>query len=76
MTWFSRVLKFHPVGDSAKKPSQGPPALRYAPLSGAQSGGTTVSEAKHYRRIATRYERLAVTYMTMLALASTIIWLN
>ena len=31
---------------------------------------------KHYRRIATRYERLAVTYMAMLSLASTIIWLN
>ena len=31
---------------------------------------------KHYRRIATRYERLALTCMAMLALASTIIWLN
>lgn len=26
---------------------------------------------KHYRHIATRYERLAVTYIAMLALAST-----
>ena len=31
---------------------------------------------KHYRRIATRYERLAVTYMAMLCLVSTVIWLN
>ena len=31
---------------------------------------------KHYRRIATRYERLAVTYMAMLSLVSTVIWLN
>jgi len=31
---------------------------------------------KHYRRIATRYERLAITYLPMLSLAATIIWLN
>jgi len=31
---------------------------------------------KHYRRIATRYERLAMTYQAMLSLAATIIWLN
>ena len=31
---------------------------------------------KHYRRIATRYERLATTYMAMLSLAATMIWLN
>ena len=31
---------------------------------------------KHYRRIATRYECLAVTYMAMLSLVSTVIWLN
>jgi transposase len=31
---------------------------------------------KHYRRIATRYERLKVTYLAMLCLAATMIWLN
>jgi len=31
---------------------------------------------KHYRRIATRYERLMVTYQAMLCLAATMIWLN
>ena len=31
---------------------------------------------KHYRRIATRYERLAVTYLAMLSLVATVIWLN
>ena len=31
---------------------------------------------KHYRRIATRYERLAVTYQAMLSLVATTIWLN
>ncbi len=31
---------------------------------------------KHYRRIATRYERLAVTYQAMLSLVASIIWLN
>lgn len=31
---------------------------------------------KHYRRIATRYERLAVTYHAMLSLVASIIWLN
>lgn len=31
---------------------------------------------KHYRRIATRYERLAITYQAMLSLVATIIWLN
>ena len=31
---------------------------------------------KHYRRIATRYERLATTYLAMLCLVATIIWLN
>ena len=31
---------------------------------------------KHYRRIATRYERLARNYMAMLSLVATIIWLN
>ena len=31
---------------------------------------------KHYRRIATRYERLAITYLAMLSLVSTVIWLN
>ncbi len=31
---------------------------------------------KHYRRIATRYERLAVTYQAMLSLVATVIWLN
>jgi transposase len=30
---------------------------------------------KHYRRIATRYERLAINYMAMLSLVATIIWL-
>lgn len=30
---------------------------------------------KHYRRIATRYERLARNYMAMLSLVATIIWL-
>lgn len=30
---------------------------------------------KHYRRIATRYERLARNYKAMLFLASTVIWL-
>ena len=31
---------------------------------------------KHYRRIATRYERLAMTYQAMLSLVATLIWLN
>mgnify|MGYP001173531598 CR=1 FL=1 len=31
---------------------------------------------KHYRRIATRYERLARNYIAMLFLAATIIWLE
>ena len=31
---------------------------------------------KHYRRIATRYERLAVTYQSMLSLVAAVIWLN
>jgi transposase len=31
---------------------------------------------KEYRRVATRYERLALNYMTMLNLASTLIWLK
>jgi len=31
---------------------------------------------KHYRRVATRYERLAVNYMTMLSLVSIVIWLK
>jgi len=31
---------------------------------------------KHYRRIATRYERLAVTFQAMLSLVACIIWLN
>jgi transposase len=30
---------------------------------------------KNYRRIATRYERLAINYISMLVLVSTIIWL-
>ena len=31
---------------------------------------------KHYRRIATRYERLAITYQAMLSLVATVIWLD
>ena len=31
---------------------------------------------KHYRRIATRYERLARNYMAMLSLVATVIWLE
>ena len=31
---------------------------------------------KHYRSIATRYERLARNYMAMLSLVATIIWLD
>ena len=31
---------------------------------------------KHYRRIATRYERLARNYMAMLSLVATVIWLD
>jgi transposase len=31
---------------------------------------------KEYRRVATRYERLVVNYMTMLSLASVLIWLK
>jgi len=30
---------------------------------------------KHYRRIATRYERLGINYSAMLILVSTLIWL-
>jgi transposase len=35
-----------------------------------------LQKLKHYRRIATRYERLARNYMAMLSLAATIIWLE
>ncbi|MEL6749515.1 MAG: transposase, partial [Pseudomonadota bacterium] len=31
---------------------------------------------KHYRRIASRFERLAITYQAMLSLVATMIWLN
>jgi len=31
---------------------------------------------KHYRRIATRYERLTRNYLAMLSLVATLIWLN
>ena len=31
---------------------------------------------KEHRRVATRYERLAVNYMTMLSLASVLVWLK
>ncbi|MDD5463345.1 MAG: transposase, partial [Methylococcales bacterium] len=31
---------------------------------------------KQYRRVATRYERLALNYMTMLSLVSILIWLK
>jgi transposase len=31
---------------------------------------------KHYRRIATRYERLSVTFAAMLYLVACIVWLN
>lgn len=31
---------------------------------------------KHYRRIATRYERLARNYMAMLLLVASVIWLD
>jgi len=31
---------------------------------------------KHFRRIATRYERLVRNYQAMLSLVSTVIWLN
>ena len=31
---------------------------------------------KHYRRIASRFERLATTYQAMLSLVATMIWLN
>jgi len=36
----------------------------------------TFQKLKHYRRIATRYERLAITYQAMLSLVATLIWLN
>ena len=32
-------------------------------------------KVKHFRRIATRYERLAINYASMLYLVSTIVWL-
>jgi transposase len=31
---------------------------------------------KEYRRVATRYERLVINYMTMLSLACVLIWLK
>lgn len=31
---------------------------------------------KHYRRVATRYERLGTTYSAILSLVSTLIWLT
>jgi transposase len=31
---------------------------------------------KQFRRVATRYERLAINYLTMLSLASILIWLK
>lgn len=31
---------------------------------------------KHYRRIATRFERLARNYLAMISLVATVIWLN
>ena len=38
--------------------------------------GRVFQKLKHYRRIATRYERLAITYHAMLSLVATIFWLN
>ena len=39
-------------------------------------GERCFQKLKNYRRIATRYERLAVTYLAMLSLISAVIWLN
>ncbi|HUZ03384.1 MAG TPA: transposase, partial [Thermomicrobiaceae bacterium] len=35
----------------------------------------TINRLKRYRRIATRYEKLAVTYLAMLTLACILEWL-
>jgi putative transposase len=46
---------------------------------GAQPGGTvarSVRKLKQYRRIAARYERWTLNYMTMLSLVSILIWLK
>lgn len=39
-------------------------------------GERLFQKLKQYRRVATRYERLALNYMTMLSLVSILIWLK
>jgi transposase len=31
---------------------------------------------KHYRRIATRYDKMAISFMAFLHLAATLLWIN
>ena len=35
-----------------------------------------INKIKHYRRIATRYEKTARAYLSMLCIASTLIWIK
>ena len=34
-----------------------------------------INRLKHFRRVATRYEKLAANYLTMLTLAAIVLWL-
>ena len=38
--------------------------------------GFALGKIKHYRRVFSRYEKLAINYLSMLSFAGTLIWLR
>ncbi|MER8421744.1 IS5 family transposase [Mesorhizobium sp. M1428] len=55
---------------------QGPNVLQPLSLQGPQPRRTFFNKAKQFRRIATRYDKLAENYLAALKLVSTRIWLR
>jgi hypothetical protein len=63
-------------GDPAKSQSQGEARLRFRALLRAQSRRALLQQIKHYRAIATRYDKLARNFLAALQLVAAIIPLN
>ncbi|ESX59542.1 hypothetical protein X759_36380 [Mesorhizobium sp. LSHC420B00] len=55
---------------------QGPDVLQPLPLQGTHLVERFFNKAKHFRRIATRYDKLAENYLAALKLVCVRIWLR
>ncbi|WP_445304372.1 transposase [Neorhizobium sp. SOG26] len=55
---------------------QGPKVSRPKPLPSAQSCRTLLLQTEHFRRLTTRYDKLAANFLAAVALASARLWMR